>query len=216
VEVVAMLFMPAETNRAHLPWNDLRCDTLAFLNEIARRRQRYADFNACASADATSWNLHWASGPKLNHYYWIWTGKRTRFGREIRRPMTEEELHRPTHQWHDAGIARWRRGARGGPRPATVAKRQRQAKRRRVIICWELKSQAYAQADVAERIVADVQASRWPGFFMTLVTMAKWGEQARAIHNAGGQFALLAHGAPRPADLEHWRPYIDRIWGRFH
>lgn len=209
------MLIPAQTHRGHLPWFDPRCDTLALLNQIAREGLRFGDFNACASADATSWNLHWASGPKLNHYTWIWTGRRDWLGREIRRPMTHEELHRPTHQWHDAGIARWRRAKHGGPKPTTVAKRQRQAKRRNVIICWELKSLQYANADVAERIVEDITRSRWPGFFMTLVTMRKWGEKARAIHQAGGQFALLAHGAPKPPDLATWRPYIDRVWGRF-
>lgn len=209
------MLMPAETHRVHVPWDDPRCDTLALLRLAARQRHRYVDCNACVSADDTSWNLHWPSGPKLNHYTWIWTGKRTRLGREIRRPMTAEELHRAVHEWHDAGIARWRRAARGGPRPTTVAKRQRQAKRYHLIICWELKSLTYADADVAERIVDDVRASGNPAFFMALVTMRKWGEKARAISNAGGQFALLAHNAPRPADFEHWRPYVTQVWGAF-
>lgn len=209
------MLMPAETHRGHLPWQDPRCDTLQLLNMAARHGVKFVDCNACVSADGTSWNLHWPEGPRLNHYDWIWTGRRTWYGREIRRPMTSEELRRPVHLWHDAGIARWRRGSSGGVKPATVAKRQRQAKRRGVIICWELKSRAYAHADVAERIVEDVRASRHPGFFMALVTMRDWGQKARAIHQAGGQFALLAHGASRPADLDLWRPYITRIWGSF-
>lgn len=208
--------MPAQTHRAHLPWSDPRCDTLAFLNIIARRGQRFGDFNACVSADDTSWNLHWPEGPRLNHYDWIWTGRRTRFlRREIRRPMTHAELSRDVDRWPDAQIARWRRAKRGGVKPATVAKRQRQAKRRAVIICWELKSRAYAEAEVAERIVEDVQRSGWPGFFMALVTMRLWGQKARAIQQAGGEFALLAHGAPKPADLDKWRPFITHVWGRF-
>lgn len=209
------MLMPAETHRAHLLASDPRCDTLEFLNIIARHGWRYGDFNTCASADDTAWNLHWAEGPKLNHYTWIWTGRRTRFGREIRRPMTESELHRPVGQTPDSVIARWRRGPHGGERPATVKERQRQAKRRGVVICWELKSRNFAHADVAERIVEDVQASGWPAFFMALVTMRNWGQKARAIKQAGGQFALLAHGAPKPADLDSWRPYIERIWGNF-
>jgi hypothetical protein len=207
--------MPAETHRVHLPWYDPRCDTLALLDAIAREGRRFGDFNACASADDTSWNLHWPEGPKLNHYDWIWTGKRRWNGREIRRPMTDEELHRNVGQWHDAGIARWRRAERGGPKPATVAKRQRQAKRRGVIICWELKSRTYTDPEVAQRLVDDVERSKWQAFYMALATMRGWGQKARAIHQAGGQFALLAHGAPRPADLDMWRPYITRIWGNF-
>jgi hypothetical protein len=208
--------MPAETHRVHVTWRDPRCDTLALLNMAARQGRRFVDLNACVSKDDTAWNLHWPEGPKLNHYDWIWTGRRTRFlRREIRRPMTGEELHRNVEAWHDAGIARWRRARRGGPKPATVRRRQRQAKRRGVIPCWELKSRAFAEAEVAQRLVDDVNSSRWPGFYMALVTMRLWGQKARAIHTAGGQFALLAHGAPKPADLEHWRPYITRIWGSF-
>lgn len=206
--------MPAQTHRFHLSWRDPRCDTLEFLNMAARNGRRFVDCNACVSADDTAWNLHWPEGPRLNHYDWIWTGKR-RFFREVRRPMTQGELNRNVGRWSDAGIARWRRGKRGGPRPATVLKRQRQAKRRSVYICWELKSPAFAHADVAERIVEDVRASGWPAFFMALVTMRGWQGKARAIHQAGGQFALLAHNAPRPADLDSWRPYLSAIWGSF-
>jgi hypothetical protein len=208
--------MPAQTHRGHLPWDDPDCDTLAFLTWLARHGWRFGDFNACVSADDTSWNLHWTEGPRLNHYDWIWTGGRTRIlRREIRRPMTDEELRRDVAQWHDAGISRWRRAKRGGPKPATVAQRQRQAKRRGVIICWELKSRRYADPEVAARIVEDVRASGGQGFFMALVTMRLWGQKARAIHQAGGQFALLAHSAPRPPDLGEWRPFITRIWGHF-
>lgn len=208
--------MPAETYRYHLPWEDLRCDTLEMLNMAARRGVKFVDCNACASADDTAWNLHWPEGPRLNHYTWIWTGRRTRIlRREIRRPMTGAELARDVVQWSDAGISRWRRNERGGPKPATVARRQKQAKRRAVHICWELKSRAFAHDDVAERIVEDVQRSGWDAFFMALVTLRDWGQKARAIHNAGGQFALLAHDAPKPADLDQWRPYITAIWGRF-
>jgi hypothetical protein len=206
------VLMPAETHRVHLPWDDPDCDTLAILNMAARQGRRYVDCNACVSADDTSWNLHWADGPRLNHYDWIWTGRR-RFGREVRRPMAANELRRPVHEWSDDEVRRWRRARHGGRKPATVYQRQRQAKRRSVIICWELKSRAYGDAEVAERIVEDVRRSGWHGFFMALVTMRRWGQKARAIHNAGGQFALLAHGAPKPHDLEQWKPYIARIWG---
>jgi hypothetical protein len=96
-----------------------------------------------------------------------------------------------------------------------VRQRQRQAKRRSVIICWELKSRAFAEADVAERIAEDVRASGWPAYFMALVTMRLWGQKARAIHQAGGQFALLAHGEPKPSAFDTWKPYITQIWGRF-
>lgn len=207
--------IPANTHRYHLHWSDPRCDTLAFLNMAARRGYLYVDCNACLSADGTSWNLHWATGPKHNHFDWYWTGRRNRFGREIRRPMTQAELDWNVDEWTDAQIRRWRTAERGGRRPATVYKRQRQAKRRGLIICWELKTRTYGRADYADRLVDDVERSGHPAFYMTLVTMANWGPKLRAVHEAGGRTALLAHGAPRPRDLDKWLPYIDRVWGRF-
>jgi len=208
--------IPVETHRVHVPWSDLRCDTVALLDLTGREGRRFVDLNACHSSDGVSFNLHWGNGPRLNHYTWIWTGRRTRFlRREIRRPMTEAEIRRDTDEWPAAAILRWRRGKRGGPRPATVARRQAQAARRGVIPCWELKSHDYGQGDYAERFVADVEAAGGQAFYMTLVTMPHWGPKLRAFHQAGGQTALLAHGAPRPPDLTQWRPFIDRIWGHF-
>lgn len=207
--------IPARTHRVHLNWKDPRCDTVAILNLTARQGRRFVDCNACRSKDGTSWNLHWPNGPRLNHYDWYWTGRRTRFGREIRRPMTPAELSRDVDQWTDAEISRWRRARRGGPKPRTVYERQKQARRRGVFICWELKSRDYGQADYAEKFMAAVAASKWPAFVMTLVTMAHWGPKLRAFKQAGAQTALLAHNAPRPADLDHWSPYIDRVWGTF-
>lgn len=206
--------IPAQTHRYHLPAVDPRCDTLEMLNMAARRGVKYVDCNTIVSADDTSWNLHWPEGPRLNHYDWIWTGRR-RLGREVRRPMTEAEAHRNVDEWHDEDIARWRRARHGGPRPATVRKRQAQAKRRALIPCWELKSRHHAIAEVAEKLVEDVRASGGRAYFMALVTLRFWGQKARAIHKAGGEFALLAHDAPRPTDLDTWRPFISAVWGNW-
>lgn len=205
--------IPSQTRRFHLPWYDRRCDTLRFLLIAVWRGFRFVDCNAVLSANGTSWNLHWANGPKLNHFTWIWTGRRNKYGREIRRPMTYDELHRPVDKWTDSQIARWRRAPKRGRKPATVYKRQRQAKRLGLIICWELKSRTYGKADYADRLVDDVERSKHPAFYMTLVTMRNWGEKLWAVKDAGGQTALLAHGAPKPRDLDKWAPHIDRIWG---
>lgn len=207
--------IPQETHRVHADWDDPICDTVALLDRAARLGRRFVDMNTCVSADHTGWNLHWPEGPRLNGFHWIWTGRRTRIlRREIRRPMTDDELRRDVIDWHDSQIARWRRARHGGRRPGTVALRQKQARKRRVYICWETKSRAYEEPENAERLVEDCRASGWPAFFMTLCIGA-WGPKLRAIHNAGGQTALLAHGYPKPVDLAQWRPYIDAIWGRF-
>lgn len=212
-----MALIPAQTDRAHLPQSDLRCDTLHVLF-MAHRGSGFADMNACSLLDSDA-NLHWPEGPGRNHYDWIWTGRYDEHGHEIRRPMTQTELHRPLIEWPEARYLRWRQGPTGGHKPATVATRQEQAKRLGVTICWELKSRAYRSSVRARRFVAAVKASGHTAYYMTLVTMRGWGRKLRAFKQAGGQTALLAHGAKKTlrirALLRIYRPYIDRIWGHF-
>jgi hypothetical protein len=201
---------------AHLPWSDPRVDTVYVLN-LAARTSRIADMNAVRGI-ALDWNLHWVENPVLNHYDWIWTGKRTRFlRREIRREMTHEEKHRPVDEWHDRAIGRWRRGPRGGAKPCTVGKRQRQARRRGVTIAWELKSRDYGEADYAERFVSAVKASGGRAWYFTLAKMRNWGPKLKAFHLAGGEVALDVNEALEPArsTLSEWRPWIDAIWGHY-
>lgn len=208
--------IPRSTNRAHLPSRNKRNDTVAVLNMAARRRpgRRFADLNVCPSLEE-DWNLHWKDGPRKNHFTHILdkdTGKRRR--------MTHTELHRPVAEWRAADVRRWRRrvGLRW-VRPFTVAERQRQARRRRVVICWELKDSRYGGGP-GDRIVSTVTASAWPAYYMTLVNMRGWGRKLRRVHMAGGETALLTHGCRKPDDYATWAPYVDRLWpakwGRGH
>ena len=212
--------IPKSTHRAHLKQSNGRCDTVTVLNMAAKHSKghRYADMNACALKDGDA-NLHWPVGPALNHYDHIWTGKKDAKGKEIRRPLTKPERRKPVVEWTTEEFLRWRRGASGGPKPATVAMRQVEAKDRGVIICWELKSREYRVAANAQRFVDAVMGSKHKAYYMTLVTMAFWGPKLRAFKNAGGETALLAHGVRKTAKiatgLDTFGPSIDRIWGSF-
>jgi hypothetical protein len=213
--------IPKSTHRAHLKQSDGRCDTVTVLNMAAKQLERhpraYADMNACALEDGDA-NLHWPRNPVLNHYDHIAVGTDAH-GKEKRRPMTKSERHRPVVEWKTEEFLRWRRGPSGGPRPATVAMRQKQAADRDVIICWELKSREYRIPSNAARFVAAVEASGHTAYYMTLVTMGFWGQKLQAFKNAGGETALLAHGVRKTPDiaarLERFAPSIDRIWGSF-
>lgn len=209
--------IPRRCHREHLPWRDPRVDTVTVLN-MAARGSGYADMNACALADGDA-NVHWADGPTKNHYDHIWTGRKDRNGREIRRPMTQAEKDRKLIDWTVAEFLTWRRGAHGGPRPHTVEMRQRQARKRAVTVCWELKSRQYRQAARARRFVAAVRRAGGVAYFMTLASMPYWGPKLRAFKQAGGETALLAHDvkltAARETTLARFRPFIDRIWGDF-
>jgi hypothetical protein len=213
--------IPAHTNRAHLEQKDGRCDTVTVLNMATQHKkdrhgQVYADMNACALKDGDA-NVHWADGPFKNHYDHLATVDE--HGRETRREMTEEEKHRPVAKWTTEEFLRWRRGKSGGPRPFTVAMRQKQAADLDVVICWELKSRLYQSAKRAERFVKAVEDSNHKAYYMTLVTMAAWGPKLKAFKEAGGQTALLPHNArktpTREARLEIFKPHIDRYWGNW-
>lgn len=212
--------IPSRTARAHYLQSDPRCDQVATLNKARRRkggRRRgfgYADMNLVRCANGNV-NLHWADSAVKNHYRYI-IGSNGR-----RRAMTGSELHRPVIEWNLADILKWRKTKRVGvslnsrAHPASVITRQRQAKRRKVIICWEVKSRVYKNPATAKSLIHDVRASGWPGYFMTLVIMKDWGPKLKAIHQAGGQTALLAHGARKPSNLNLFAPYIDAVWGRW-
>lgn len=211
--------IPKSTHRAHLKQSNGRCDTVTVLNMAAKHAKghRFADMNACALKDGDA-NLHWPAGPAMNHYDHIAIGKDAN-GKEKRRPMTKAELHRPVIEWKTEDFLRWRRGPSGGPRPATVAMRQKEAADRGVIICWELKSREYRVAANGTRFVSAVVDSKHKAYYMTLVTMAFWGPKLRAFKNAGGETALLAHGVRKTPTIEaglvRFGPSIDRIWGSF-
>jgi hypothetical protein len=210
--------IPKHTNRAHLHWQSPRCDTVTVLNKAARHKegQKFADMNACALADGDA-NVHWADGPTNNHYDQIWTGERDPAGQEIRRLMTAAERHQKLIDTTTEEFLNWRRGAAGGPRPATVAMRQREAFSRGVTICWELKSREYRIAANAQRFVGTVTESGHPAFYMTLVTMAFWGQKLRVFKLAGGETALLTKGVRKTKDIADgliaFEADIDRVWG---
>ena len=210
--------IPAHTSRVHLKPYWLG-DSPRALNVAATRRaphNRCADvnFQLCADDEAA---LHWGTA-RQNDYRYVKVGKGIR-GR--RRPMTREELNRLIQLWRMEDIRRWRQTPRYGPRfkqrvrPYSFLEMARMAKRRRVYICAELKSRGFANEDVAVRMVNKGKTVGWPVYYMTLVTMKDWGGKMRAFHNAGGETALLAHGAKRPSNLSGYMNYIDRIWGRF-
>jgi hypothetical protein len=210
--------IPESTNRAHLKQSNPRCDTITVLRMASHhsKNHRFADMNACALLDSDA-NVHWADGPAKNHYDHLWTGGLDANGREERIEMSDAERHRPLIEWTEEEFLRWRRGPSGGPRPATVAMRQVEAQSLGVTICWELKSRHYRRTAEAQRFVGTVVASGHEAYYMTLVTMAFWGLKLQAFKAAGGETALLPHGARKTAAieamLETHKDHIDRFWG---
>lgn len=208
--------------RAHRLARDPKCDTVAVLNAAMLLRCN-ADMNAVEGLD-DDWNLHYPEGPELNHFTHRATGRYRRvLGRRVeileRIPAT---LHRhPIAETPKVQIRRWRKNVGTAKRPKwvppfTCSERQAQANRRRVPVGWELKSRGYAKQDAADRFVERMAkvGGRW--FAMTLVNMLDWAQKLTAFKKAGRQVVLLAHGEPRPADLDQFYPgVIDAISGKF-
>ena len=155
-----------------------------------------------------AWNIHWAN-PAMNNYRYVidlHTGK-------VRR-MTLRELRRPVHKWHD-GAMRWRRGPhKGSARPHTYAEVAAYAKLKGVLVCAEIKSRAFGTAEAAEYLVRAAREAGHPPWFMALASMRGVRRKAVAIHNAGGQFALIfGRFRPRkPSDWAQWSYAVSAIW----
>lgn len=176
------------------------------------RRRRLIDLNVQPTADGEAM-LH-SRTPRVNGYRYIQEAGG-------RRPMTREELDRPSEEWLSKDVVRWRRTARAGlsyesrVRPLLFAEACRRCARWRVRLCAEWKSPKLANPVRANRMRRLATLAGAVVYAMTLVTMPGWREKLRAAKQAGFPTALLAHGAPRPADLTEQRPFIDTIWGHF-
>lgn len=206
--------MPAHPYRVHVKWSSPICDQFALLNRAAvlPKHRRRADINVCATRDAEV-GAHWPKGPEANGYRWIIDGKR-------RRKMTHAELHRPLIDWDTADVLRWRKRAHawqrhGRHRPHTIPEWQAAARRRRVLCMYELKSYQLGEAARAQRVAAQVRASGWPAWVMTLSTMRGWRHKMRAFHLTGLRTGLLTQNITEPDDWSAWAPYVDRLLGKF-
>lgn len=206
-----MASMPTP-KRAHFKpsW---RGDRLAAINIVAKRplgvdAVRAIDMNF-QWGGGRAWNVHWKS-PAMNNYRYVidlHTGK-------VRR-MTLAELGRPIHKWHD-GAMRWRRGPhKGSARPHTYAEVAAYAKLKGVLVCAEIKSRAFGRQAAAEYLVKAARDAGHPPWFMALLHMRGARAKAMAIHNAGGQFALIfgRYRIVKPLDWPEWKKYVSAIWG---
>lgn len=206
--------MPARTDRLHLEpyWYG---DSPRAIRKAGMRRPGHRDIDLnCQRAKDGVVIVHWGTAGK-NGYFFIVdpkTGKRRR--------MTSAEVHRPVSQWTVRDIKRWRRTPRKGVRFETRVRPLSFQEAVQLCIkfnarpCFELKSKTFDDPDTARFMVNYAAVMKKQVFFMTLVTMPNWRHKGIAIKNAGGQIALLAHGAPRPTDLAMYVPEVfDRVWG---
>lgn len=168
--------------------------------------------------------MHWAT-PRRGGWRYLQEGKK-------RRPLTEAELDRPLAEWRRHDLVRLRQTKRKGltyrsrVRPLIYVETLNLCRRYGARPNYELKSPRFNSPRIAKRLVDQANDGRVTAYWMKLAwqgigqppnryLMAETGRVLRAFHNAGGQTALLAHNYPRPVDLDEWRPYIDRVWGRW-
>lgn len=210
--------MPVRTDRLHLMpyWYG---DSPAALKVASKQKVgsdggRYTDTNLQATKDGAV-AMHWGT-PAKNGYYFI-----VKKDGKGRRRLTPEEAHRPLIQWATADVLRLRRTLRTGTRyesrvrPYTAQEMVTLAHRLGVIPCFELKSPHFKNSARIAPIVAHAERIGATCYFMALVTMVEWGGKAKAVRQAKGQYALLAHGAPKPNNFNFYKPYITRVWGQW-
>lgn len=211
-----MTLMPAHTDRLHLSPYWLG-DSPRAIRKAGRHRRghRDIDLNCQRCKDGVA-IVHWGTAGKNGYFFIIdaHTGKR--------RHMTYREIHKPLSAWSVEEIKRWRRTLRRGTRYETWVRPLSYQEAVQLCIkhgarpCFELKSKTFDDVTVARSMVNYAKTMRKQVFFMTLVTMRNWRNKGRAIKAAGGHIALLAHGAPKPADLANFVPEVfDRVWGNW-
>lgn len=217
------MIIPAQTQRHHFepPWEG---DCIRGLSITAKDAKgpdgiKAVDTNYQCTADGEVC-AHWETAAKNGcTFIVVSVGPR---GREKRRKMTAEEQNRHISKWTTAEVLKWRRTRFPWPtfaakwRIHTFEEMVRAAKILGVTICPELKSIAFATEPIrAKRMKAVCDKYHYTAYPMTLVTMKMWQGKMKNFHDAGFETALLAHGAPRPADLAQNRKYINAIWGSF-
>jgi hypothetical protein len=171
---------------------------------------RYVDVNVQKTLDGAIC-MHWGTASQ-NGYDYIVVGRR-------RVALTRAQAHRPLSQWRSADLVRLRRTKHAGAsyasrvRPYTYLEMVKYAASKHVTITAELKSPAFGTPAAAKQLVTWAKAAHHKPWFMALVTMRNWEGKAKAIHDAGGEFALLAHGAKMPRDFPHYHQYVSQVWG---
>lgn len=206
--------MPAVFPRDHYepPWKG---DSLVGILLTARRpagkdRYKVIDQNYQWGQEC-AWCLHWGIPARDNYLYYLEPGAKKA------RPMSFRERHKHVNGWTDAQISRWRRSPDPkSARPRTYATMCKYAVAHQVIIVAELKSPAFATQKAAEYMVDTALKLGHPPFYMALINMRYCAGKAKAIHMAGGQFAVIFgnHGNKRvPKDWGMWSKYVTQVWG---
>lgn len=133
-----------------------------------------------------------------------------------RRPLTDKELHREFKYWSAREFKKLRRTRRAGlsyesrVKPMLFKRGILVCKRYNVIPCVEIKNPFSVEKQVAH-MSAVAKSLGWQALYMALYKMVGIERKAKAVIDAGEQFAILAHGEKRPILL----PPHTEIWGHF-
>lgn len=201
--------MPRAFPRAHFQpsWKG---DRLAAINVVSRMKHKGIDMNF-QWGEEVAWCMHWTTPARNNYTYLMVRG-----AKKARR-MSVGERNRPISKWTDDQISKWRRTSNPkSARPRTYATCARYAAERKVVICAELKSQAFATPKAAQYMVSSAKAVGHRPWFMALYKMKNVRGKAKAISEAGGEFAVIFGNFPHkrpPADWNHWDQWVSQVWG---
>ena len=208
--------MPKATQRYHLEPYWLG-DSPEAVKRCARMKpgpdhDQVIDLNLQACLDGIA-VCHWGTPGKNGYHYIIVSPGH-------RRRLTPKELKRPLTEWHIADVRNMRRTAHvqkgkyaSHVRIWEIGEMWRFCARVGVQPAGEMKTQRFSQPVWAARAVAAATAAGVKPWFMALWNMAKCGEKAKAVHEAGGEFAVLGHGRrSAPLWFNRYKPYITQVW----
>lgn len=162
---------------------------------------------------------HWGL-PEKDGFKYIWTGKRTKRGREIRRRLTRAERRKTLEQWGWEALTRLRSSRFGKSRLyLSVATHMRKCALSNVTMCLEAKgSDLWRERRVWQYFKRVQEKTNCDVIVMTLMYGPTPPEEARQrlamAHAAGFPTVLLVHGWKKPADWNtRWAMHVDAVWG---
>ena len=207
--------IPKRTNRKHyMPyWYG---DSPRAVKRASTRRKDYIDQNYNLSADDIPMAMHWGD-LRRNGFKYLETNN------GYRRKLTKQELNQQVSHYDNLWLKRLRRTKKAGRsyrsvvRPHSWWEMLKYYKAFNVTPCPELKAYEFGtNTRVAHTMYKQAREAHVTAYPMTLVTMRGWGIKMRTFHQAGFETALLPHGAKKPVQYNHYKQWIDEVWGRWH
>lgn len=188
-------------------------DALAAIHRAAKAGLKWIDQNGNVTLDGWCFILHWRRYRLQFPFYW--TGRRTKGGREIRRPVPASWPRYFDHLTKDQA-ERLRSSLVGGKRPRLARAHMLAADAWDVNWCLEGKgSPGFTQEVTWDRLDEWLASTQARAVFMCLTSWPNWRRMVAMAHSHGWAVAVLPRTA-KPADWAAREGAMGvQVWGRW-